>query len=135
MEYSVMNHPILSVCLSQDQMCLLVSCLGSLLVLFDVLSGEVLALYKGHTAESFAVQAQLCLNDQGVVCGSEDGQLRYWDLLDGSDHGPSWISAHVGQENNAEHQSILASISTFDNQCVSASHDGSICLWRAIPNS
>lgn len=120
--YILMDYlgpPIGKCCFSHDGNCILASCLDSCIRLIDKSNGDCLAQYKGHLNEEFPLTCQLTLDDAFVVCGSEDGNIYYWELTD---------SVIVRRFHKA-HKSTVSCVVTHTNLLMSASHDSTIKLW------
>jgi len=77
-----LHHPVTSMALSHDGLCVLASCMNSSLMLLDKESGDVLATYHGHKHEAIKLDCALTPSDEFVLCGSEDGKVYIWDLVD-----------------------------------------------------
>jgi mitogen-activated protein kinase organizer 1 len=74
--------PVSSVCFTNDNECILASCLDEKLRLILKESGEVLNEYSGHKNTDFRVDCGVLFDDSVVYCGSEDGFLCAWDLAE-----------------------------------------------------
>lgn len=70
-----------SVALSGDGNCILASCLDSGLRLLDKSTGELLNQYRGHQNTQYRVDAAFSNTDGEVLCGSDDGKVYVWDLV------------------------------------------------------
>lgn len=68
-----LHHPITSVALSHDGLCVLAACLDSALRLLDRDSGELLASYTGHVHQSVKMDCTLTPSDAHVIGSSESG--------------------------------------------------------------
>eukprot|EP00871_Galdieria_phlegrea_P005310 jgi/Galph1/5780/GphlegSOOS_G4531.1 len=101
---------------SHDGNCILASCLDSSLRLIDKSNGDCLAIYKGHCNEHFALSCQMTSDDAFVVCGSEDGNIYYWELVD---------STIVRRLSNA-HQDVVSCVCVQSNMLITASHDATV---------
>lgn len=64
---------------------MLVGTLDSTLRLFDKTNGKLLQAFKDSTFTNttYRLRSVLCMNDSAALCGSEDGQIFAWDILDG----------------------------------------------------
>ncbi|CAI5961369.1 unnamed protein product [Closterium sp. NIES-64] len=115
------EHPINCIAMSHDANCLLAASLHSTLRLLDRQSGEILNEYRGHVNEHYKLEAGLTRDDAYVVCGSEDGRLVAWDLVEGS---------VAGQQQGA-HKGVVTGIAFHpsDKQMLSCSADGSVRVW------
>jgi mitogen-activated protein kinase organizer 1 len=80
-----MGDPITSMVVSGDGNCLLMSILTSCIRLIDRTNGELLNEYKADGFLNKESQVDSCLtsDDGAVISGSEDGAIRYWDLVSG----------------------------------------------------
>lgn len=78
------QNPVTSVAVSADSASVLVNlCQGEPLRLFDKSSGELLQEFQGHSHPSnIRIDAVLDDGNQNVLCGSEDGFVYVWDLLE-----------------------------------------------------
>jgi len=106
---------------TRDGNCLLATCIDAKVRLFDKANGELLQSYSGHTHSSYKVEACMSLADQFVVCGSEDGRILFWDLVEGR-------LAHTLRG----HTHVVTSLAFHptDNALLSASVDSSVILWK-----
>lgn len=68
-----LHHPVASLALSRDGLCVLAACLDSRLRLLDVEAGELLASYTGHTHASVRMGCAFTADDGHVIGCSEDG--------------------------------------------------------------
>ena len=102
---------------------MLCSTLDSTLRLLDKASGQALAEYRGHENTAFKLQACLSTDDARVLCGSEDGSLHSWDLVEGT---PLFRmqAAHRGPVSSISAHPTLPALLT-------SSHDGTAKLWTA----
>ncbi len=79
-----------------------------------------MASYHGHSNSNFRLIPSITYNDSHIVCGSEDGQIFFWDLveanvvgiLDGHSKPVSCIAYHPSQ-----------------HSMISGAQDGSMKLW------
>ncbi len=62
--------------------------------LLDRETGELLCKYTGHTNKDYKTDAVFSHDDAHVVCGSEDGAVCMWDLVDGGMQ--QRVQAHPG---------------------------------------
>lgn len=115
-----LGPPIGHVALSTDQNCILAASLDSTVRLLDKSSGQVLCEYRGHTNTAFKLGACLSRDDARVLCGSEDGVLHAWDLVEGTLLGK--VICHKGP---------LVSLSCHPKSAavLTASHDGTAKMW------
>ncbi|GAX77764.1 hypothetical protein CEUSTIGMA_g5207.t1 [Chlamydomonas eustigma] len=115
-----LHHPVTSVALSHDGQCVLSACLDSTLRLLDKGSGELLATYQGHVHQAIKLDCCLTPSDAHVVCGSEAGDVLYWDLVD----------ANIVKSFKA-HAGVVCSLAMHPNgrTLITSSVDGSIKVW------
>ena len=76
------GQPVVSVKLSHDNNCLLLSCLDNTLKLIDRSDGSLLNEYKGHVNKDYKIDSILSCDDSYVISGSEDNCVYVWDLVD-----------------------------------------------------
>lgn len=67
--------------LSQDGKCAVAACLGGRIHMLERSSGDVLNIYSGHLHTQYKVECALSPNDEHIVCGSEDGDIYVYDIL------------------------------------------------------
>jgi mitogen-activated protein kinase organizer 1 len=115
-----LGPPVGAVALSHDQNCVLAACLDSSLRLFDKASGQVLSEYRGHRNASFQLRACLSRDDSRVLCGSEDGSLHAWDLVEGKQ--VARVECHTGPL-------IAIDCHPKSSAILTASHDGTCKMW------
>ncbi|TIB73969.1 WD40 repeat-like protein [Wallemia mellicola] len=77
-----LDYSVTSVTPTADRSAVLVATLDNKVRLIDSATGSLLALFEGHTAESFRARSCLGSGEATVLCTSEDGRLFLWDLLD-----------------------------------------------------
>eukprot|EP00316_Scyphosphaera_apsteinii_P001978 CAMPEP_0119319804 /NCGR_PEP_ID=MMETSP1333-20130426/50387_1 /TAXON_ID=418940 /ORGANISM="Scyphosphaera apsteinii, Strain RCC1455" /LENGTH=297 /DNA_ID=CAMNT_0007326303 /DNA_START=57 /DNA_END=947 /DNA_ORIENTATION=+ len=108
------------VSLSHDSECMLVAALDSRLRLMDKGSGQLLNEYTGHQNNKFKLACCLSYDDAYVICGSEDGYLYMWDLVE-----PKQVARVRG------HATAIGSVACDPKQMelLTAGYDGSIKLW------
>ena len=82
------GHPVTCVSYTNDGNCVLATCMDSKVRLFDKASGELLASYAGHKNSSYRVESCMTHGDAHVACGSEDGDVFFWDLVSGKQARP-----------------------------------------------
>jgi mitogen-activated protein kinase organizer 1 len=70
--------------ISHDRQSLLMSTLNSKVVLYVMHTGESVQTYDGHICQSFVIKCHFAANDGAVVCGSENGDVFIWELVDGA---------------------------------------------------
>ncbi|CEM08840.1 unnamed protein product [Vitrella brassicaformis CCMP3155] len=116
-----LKHPIGSVTLSNDENCVLVTCLDDTIRLLEKGTGELLNSYRGHTNHKYRVRAVLDPSDAHIFCGSEDHRLCVWDLLNPKllHHEKAHGGAIFTVRFHAEKEAMLTT-----------SADGLIKVWR-----
>jgi len=114
-------QPITSVAISYDSNCLLVSSLDGIIRLFDKLTGQLLAEYKGHTNKTYKIESCLNNNETYVVSGSEDSVIYFWSLVDTN-------IVHRLKGHSKEVMSVVFHPS--DLCLLSASTDSTIKVWK-----
>ena len=116
-----MGEPMTCVSFTEDEQCVLASCLDSTIKLIDKETGCVLNTYKSHTNKDFKIENSVAIKDTSIISGSEDGTLFIWDL----------ITAEVTFERKKAHNSVLYGLSRHPskNIFVTASTD-SVKLWK-----
>nr|KAJ3421579.1 hypothetical protein HK105_003036 [Polyrhizophydium stewartii] len=116
------GHPVTSARMSNDGNCVLAASLDSTIRLFDRETGELLCDYKGHKNTEYRLISTLSYNDAHVICGSEDGYIHMWDLVEGTiAHS---LRAHAKAVSCvAYHPKAHAMVST--------SLDGTVKVWES----
>jgi len=79
-------YPLGSFCRSRDGKCLLVSCVReeqAELRILERKEGKTLRKFTGHVNNSLSLAVCFDHVDAHVACGSEDGIVRFWDLVTG----------------------------------------------------
>ena len=102
-----LGAPVTGVAPTADGQALLASTLNGAVRLVDTGNGQLLQKYVGHVNRDYRLRAALAFADRTVLCGSEDGDVLAWDLLDGGvvgriarAHGgkvPSAVAANAGK--------------------------------------
>ncbi|NXE30930.1 WDR83 protein, partial [Ardeotis kori] len=114
------GSPITSVCFSKDGQCALAASLDSTLRLLDKETGELLGEYKGHRSTAYRLDCVLSERDTHVGSASEDGNVYFWDLVEGS----LALSLPVGR-------GVVQSLSFHPAlPCLLAATQGQVQLWR-----
>ena len=105
---------------SRDGGCALVAGLDDTLRLLDKGDGTLLASYVGHANRSTKLACSLSHDDAHVLCGSEDGHVHMWELVDGKPLGKG-----------AGHRAAVAALACDPRrrELVSWAYDGEIRLW------
>ncbi|XP_043940663.1 WD repeat domain-containing protein 83 isoform X2 [Protopterus annectens] len=114
------GSPITSVCFTKDGQCTLSSSLDSTLRLLDKDTGELLGEYSGHKHNHYKLDCTLNEKDTHVVSCSEDGNVYFWDLVEGS----LTLNMPVGKcvvQSLAYHR---------EEPCLLTATEGVIQLWR-----
>ena len=112
---------VASLCFTRDGQCVLVSCVGETVKLFDKSSGEMLSEYSGHINSQYRLDCCLDHSDKHVLSGSENGQVYCWSLVEGGlvaklDHGPA-TTVHSLAQHPAKAQLVTAAA-------------GNIAVWQ-----
>jgi len=115
------RQPVTHVALSHDGNCVLTATLDSTLRLLDKSDGQVLSEYSGHKNGSFKLSCCLSHDDAYTVCGSEDGAVHVWDLVEAKR-----VTRLSG------HRQPVGGISCHPTrwELLTASHDGTAKLWK-----
>jgi mitogen-activated protein kinase organizer 1 len=74
-------QPLTSIALSHDGNYILAACLDSTLRLLGRERGDLLKSYQGHKNVTMKVDCCLTFDGAHVMCGSEDGNLYIWNLI------------------------------------------------------
>ena len=114
-------QPVTHVALSHDANCVLASCLDARLRLLDKSSGQLLNEYAGHANSQYKLACSLSHDDALVLCGSEDGSLHVWDLVDAKQL--LRLRAHRGAVG-------MVCCHPTRHDVLTASHDGTAKLWK-----
>ncbi|XP_020850566.1 WD repeat domain-containing protein 83 [Phascolarctos cinereus] len=114
------GSPITCVCFSKDGQCTLISSLDSSLRLLDKDTGELLGEYTGHKNHKYKLDCCLSERDTHVVSASEDGNVYFWDLVEGTLALTLPVSRGVVQS--------LAFHPT--EPCLLTASEGSVHCWR-----
>ncbi|KAJ5067617.1 wd40 repeat protein [Anaeramoeba ignava] len=115
------DESITSISLSNDENCVLVSCLDNKLRMFNKDTGELLNEYSGHSNQNYKLSSCFANNDSFVVSGSEDNLIYIWDLVDAK--VVNKLEGHKGFVCGLDYNS--------DKSCLlSSSIDGTICVWK-----
>ncbi|NXS50490.1 WDR83 protein, partial [Balaeniceps rex] len=114
------GSPVTSVCFSKDGQCTLAASLDSTLRLLDKETGELLGEYTGHRSTAYRLDCVLSEQDTHVGSASEDGNVYFWDLVEGS----LALSLAVGR-------GVVQSLSFHPTlPCLLAATEGHVQLWR-----
>ncbi|XP_072704402.1 WD repeat domain-containing protein 83 isoform X2 [Ciconia boyciana] len=114
------GSPITSVCFSKDGQCALAASLDSTLRLLDKETGELLGEYTGHRSTAYRLDCVLSEQDTHVGSASEDGNVYFWDLVEGS----LALSLAVGR-------GVVQSLSFHPTlPCLLTATEGHVQLWR-----
>ena len=114
-------QPVTHVALSHDANCVLASCLDARLRLLDKSSGQLLNEYAGHANSQYKLACSLSHDDALVLCGSEDGSLHVWDLVDAKQL--LRLRAHRGAVG-------MVCCHPTRHDVLTSSHDGTAKLWK-----
>lgn len=125
-----LGTPVSSVCATNDNECLLVSCLDEKLRLVLKDSGEVMNVYHGQKNTSYKLGCGVMFDDSVVCCGSEDGFLCLWDLA--TEKGSDVFRSRVGDGGKP-----VCAIATHPDELVvlTGGHDGSVHLHEIQGNA
>jgi mitogen-activated protein kinase organizer 1 len=106
--------------LSNDKNCMLVASLDNTIRLLDKETGELLTDYTGHRNSEYRTIPEFTSKDSHVICGSEDGKIYIWDLVESTMDSPT--EAHTG---------VVTSITYHpsQNHLLSTSFDSTVKLW------
>jgi len=118
--------PVTSVALTRDGACVLAACVGSVLALLDVGSGQLLSTFRGHVQEEIRMDCGLLPSDTHAVGCSEDGHVLLWDLLGKEGTAPVCrFQAHKDTPVTAMHVAphTASSLAT-------ATIDGTVKIWN-----
>lgn len=114
------GSPITCVCFSKDGQCALAASLDSTLRLLDKETGEMLGEYTGHRSSSYRLDCVMSEQDTHVGSASEDGNVYFWDLVEGS----LALTLPVGH-------GVVQSIAFHPTlPCLLAANKGCVQLWR-----
>ncbi len=96
------------------------SCLDSVIRLFDRNSGELLNEYRGHRQRQSQLQSCFSFSDAFVLSGSEDNDIYIWNLVEAS-------VVHVLRG----HKRPVVSLDYHPTECMllSASMDNTVRIW------
>jgi mitogen-activated protein kinase organizer 1 len=114
--------PVGALSVSHDRECVLASCLDDYMRLLDISTGELLATYEGHVNNTYKLGCAILHDDSVVICGSENGNICFWDL---ADYGSS---PRFGMTSSASPVSAVAAHPS-RSVILSGSHDGSLLVW------
>jgi mitogen-activated protein kinase organizer 1 len=121
------NQPITYFNVSDDERFYLTTCVGGKLRLIDFGSGKILREYSGsHKHSSYKIESCIENNNTSILCGSEDGQMIHYNLLNGE----------VDDITSNAHSKGISSVAYHPTRDVflSASHDGTGKLWQRKKN-
>lgn len=120
-----MGEAITSICLTNDEQCILSSLLANSIKLIDKDNGAVLNSFDGHINKEYKVDSCVMQNDTHVVSGSEDGHIYFWDLID----------AKTVTKIEKAHSGVIYSLSRHptENILLTAATDG-VKLWNTQEN-
>ena len=76
------HSPLTSISPSNDNMCYLVSKLGSQLHLVESSNGRLLKSYSHHVHNQYSINSSLSTDDSKVMTCSEDGLVVVWNITD-----------------------------------------------------
>ncbi|XP_074059595.1 WD repeat domain-containing protein 83 [Macrotis lagotis] len=114
------GSPITCVCFSKDGQCTLISSLDSSLRLLDKDTGELLGEYTGHKNQDYKLDCCLSERDTHVVSASEDGNVYFWDLVEGT----LVLTLPVGR-------GVVQSLAFHPTEpCLLTASEGNVQCWR-----
>lgn len=118
---------IAAMCLSRDKQSVLAAlpAEGGTLLLLDRAGSAVLNKYQGHTHTEYALQPCLTADDAYAVCGSEDGRVCVWDVLEGG-LVAQW-PAHARAV-----ACVAAHPAPTSRTIITASFDGTAKVWEPV---
>lgn len=148
----IITEPISCISSTQDNMCTLVSCTDSTLMLMDKQKGELLNeyvfyiyilqififnkftirflqqnfffRYTGHTVDDYFIENCIFHNDSVIVSGSTCGNMLCWDFVNAQ------LIGKLKPNNNVSYTQPINSISTHPSKkLLIASCGPSISLW------
>jgi mitogen-activated protein kinase organizer 1 len=116
------GQPVTCVSLSHDENILLVSSLDGVIRLLDKDDGSLYQEYKGHKNKEFKILSTFSNDDAFVVSGSEDGDIWFWGLEEGT-------VLHVAKG----HKGMTCGLSYHPEEpyLLSSSADNTIKLWTS----
>lgn len=112
------------VSLSKDGKVALVGTMKSRVYLYEMSNGKDLQQYVGHRSSAYKVACVLSNTEAYVLSGSEDGQIRIWDLVRGSE---------MSKLNASSYGKTVCGLDFHPTKAcfVSCGHDGLGSLWVA----
>ncbi|KAI5812076.1 WD40-repeat-containing domain protein [Pyronema omphalodes] len=119
----VSPSPVTSVAVSRDGAAMVTAALDGVVRLIDRANGGLLMAYKGHKNTELRVRAGFAEQEQYVVCGSENGEIWVWDLMDGK--SSERLRCHGGK--------VVSSVAYCPaqgrKQMVTGGADGTVVVW------
>lgn len=119
-----LHAPVSSLCMSNDQECIVASTLDSSVQLLDKNTGELLSQYRGHINSLYKLECAILFDDSTIVSGSENGHVYFWDLA--GDGGSPLCRART--QTGAPVSTVACHPS--DSVVMTGNHHGSVQLWR-----
>jgi mitogen-activated protein kinase organizer 1 len=116
---------VTSVSFSNDENCILASCMDNSLRLIDCSNGELLNTFKGHAGSSAKINSCFGLKDEFVISASENRNIYVWNLLEGNI--PLKVFEHA-------HNGVISCVK-YNNQTktmISCSADGKVKVWKSV---
>jgi mitogen-activated protein kinase organizer 1 len=122
------GHPVASFALAHDGRSYVaaVTAQGGALVLVDESMHTVLNRYSGHANKEYPLTPCYSADDAHVMCGSEDGRVVIWDLVDASTVA-EWAAHKRAVACVQAHGST--SVPSSRTSILTASFDGTAKLW------
>lgn len=78
----VSSSGIVSIEFSRDQQTMILSTMGSEVLLYVKMSGDTIQRYSGHQCSQYAIHSRFAADDGAVISGSENGEVLIWNLVE-----------------------------------------------------
>jgi mitogen-activated protein kinase organizer 1 len=108
---------------SRDGRAMLVAALDGTVRLMDRDNGGLLKSYRGHKNSELRVRSTFAQEEEYVVCGSEDGVVWVWDLVEGT--AVERVRAHQGKAVSC----VEFCPAQGKKQMLTAGADGNVVVW------
>eukprot|EP00126_Sphaerothecum_destruens_P003875 Sdes_comp17676_c1_seq1m6946 len=116
---------------SRVSQCVVVSTLGSEVILLEKETGQILNRFCGHISKNYKVECgSTPIDDLYIFSGSEDGSIYFWDMTDSSNF--TKISSDSSSPNISSKPPLISSIDFHPADALmmaSSSIDGTINIW------